>query len=56
MKHILEDAYEAIIPRSSRLRVHLLTCDEYRLTEAVTQTCSEKMVFLKISQNSQENT
>ena len=56
MKHFLEDAYEAIFPRSSKLRVHLLTCDECRLTEAVTRRCSVKKVFLKISQNSQENT
>ena len=28
----------------------------HRYTEAVGQRCSEKMLFLKISQNSQENT
>ena len=34
----------------------LARADEFRSTEAVVQTCSVKRLFLKISQNVQENT
>ena len=47
MKHFFEDADEAIFSFSSKLRVHLLTCDEYRLTEAVNQEVFYKKGVLK---------
>ena len=40
--------------------LHVITllsqCESYSFSEAVVQTCSVKKVFLKIWQNSQENT